>query len=64
MEPQRISPKDARERVKAGSAPFVCAYADEGRCKANNLEGSITLGEFKQKLPTLSKSQEIILYCA
>jgi hypothetical protein len=64
MEPQRISPKDARERVAAGTALFVCAYEDEARCKSNNLEGSITFGEFKQKLPTLSRNQEIIFYCA
>jgi len=64
MDPQRISPKDARERVKAGSALFVCAYEDEGRCKSNNLEGSMTFGEFKQKLPSLSQDQEIIFYCA
>jgi hypothetical protein len=63
MEIQRVSPEDARERVKAGSALFVCAYEDEGKCKANNLEDSITFGEFKQKLSTLPKNQEIIFYC-
>ncbi len=64
MEPQRISPKDARERVRAGSALFVCAYEDEGRCKSNRLEDAITFGEFKKRLPGLTKDQEIIFYCA
>lgn len=64
MEPQRIPPREAREKVKSGSALFVCAYEDEARCKSNNLEGSITFGEFKRKLPKLSKDQDIIFYCA
>jgi hypothetical protein len=64
MDPQRISPKDACERAKAGSALLVCAYEDEGRCKSNNLEGAIKFGDFRQKIPTLSKNQEIIFYCA
>ncbi len=64
MEPQRISPKDTLQKVKVGSALFVCAYTDEGRCKANNLEGAIKFGDFRQKLPTLPKNQEIIFYCA
>lgn len=49
MGPQRITPEEARERVKAGNALFVCAYEDETRCKPNNLEGSMTFGEFKQR---------------
>lgn len=64
MKPKRVAPRDAFQRVKSGSALFVCAYQDEARCKSNNLEGAIKLGDFKQKLPTLSKNQEIIFYCA
>ncbi|RJR46862.1 MAG: rhodanese-like domain-containing protein [Desulfobacteraceae bacterium] len=64
MEPERIWPKDASRKIKAGSALLVCSYTDEGWCKANNLEGAIKFGDFKQKLPGLSKNQEIIFYCA
>jgi hypothetical protein len=62
MDPKRISPRDAREKVKSGDALFVCAYEDEAKCRSNNLEGSIPFGEFKRRLPTLSKEQSIVLY--
>jgi hypothetical protein len=64
MEPDRISPEHARERVKSGKALFVCAYDDEAKCRSNHLEGAVTFGEFRGKLPTLPKEQEIIFYCA
>lgn len=64
MKPKRISPQEARQRVKAGSALLICAYTDEGRCKSNNLEDAIKFVDLKKKLPAFSKNQEIIFYCA
>lgn len=64
MKPKRISPQDARQRAKSGSALLICAYTDEGRCKSNNLEGAIKFGDLKKKLPAFSKNQEMIFYCA
>ena len=60
----RIPPDEAREKVTSGSALFVCAYADDEKFKKNHLEGGMSLNDFKSKLPSLSKEQEIILYCA
>ena len=65
MEPiERITPEEARRKVKAGQALLVCAYEDEARCTALNLEGSIPLTSFQSKAATLPKDQEIIFFCA
>jgi len=42
---------------------LVCSYDDE-RCKEILLEGAILKSEFESKLPSLSKTQPIIFYCA
>ena len=60
----RVSPQEVREKVTSGSALFVCAYDDDEKFRNNHLEGAISLGEFKTKLPSLSKDQEIFFYCA
>ncbi len=64
MEPIRITPKEAREKAKAGRTLLVCGYEDEAKFKPIALEDSISFGEFKQKLPTISKDQDITFYCA
>jgi rhodanese-related sulfurtransferase len=63
-EPERISPKEAYEKWKAGAAILVCAYEDDKKFKALHLDGAISFNEFRSKLPSLSKDQEIIFYCA
>jgi hypothetical protein len=61
-EPVRIPPEEARRKVLSGQAILVCAYEDEEKFKKANLEGSISLQEFKNRVPKLSKEQEIIFY--
>lgn len=63
-EPVRISPKQVREKITSGDALLVCAYDDENKFRENHLEGALSLAEFKSKLPSLSKDQEFIFYCA
>ncbi len=63
-EPDRVSPQKTHELSEAGAALLVCAYDDEARCNSMRLEGGITFGEFKSKLPSLSKDQGIVFYCA
>ena len=63
-EPIRIPPEEVRERVMNDNALFVCGYDDADKFNANHLEGAISLEEFKSKLPSLEKDQEIIFYCA
>lgn len=59
----RITPADARREVMAGRALFVCAYDSEELCARMQLEGSISLGQFRERLSALDKGQEIIFFC-
>lgn len=63
-EPIRISPEEVRPKVTSGSALLVCAYEDDEKCKKLHLEGAIWLTEFKARLHSLPRDQEIIFYCA
>jgi hypothetical protein len=60
----RISVQEARKKTSAKQALLVCAYADEAKCRAINLEGSISLTSFESQAKSLPKSQEIIFFCA
>jgi hypothetical protein len=61
---ERISVGEARKKVTANQALLVCAYEDEAKCRALNLDGSISLTGFQSKVASLPKSQEIIFFCA
>jgi len=61
-EPERITPEEVHQKLKAGKALLVCAYEDEARFKKVRLQGAISFNEFKSKLPSLSKDQEIVFY--
>jgi hypothetical protein len=62
MEPKRITPEEVYAKVKSGRTLLVCAYEDDTKFKKMQLEGAISLSEFKMKLPSLSKDQEITFY--
>jgi hypothetical protein len=61
---ERISVEDAHQKVTMNDALLVCAYEDDAKCKALNLDGSISLTSFQSKAASLPKTQEIIFYCA
>jgi hypothetical protein len=60
----RVTPREARERVLSRSAMLVCAYDDDEKFRLVQLEGAISLNEFKSRLLSLDKDKEIIFYCA
>lgn len=60
----RMSPEQAYQNVKAGQAILVCAYDDEATFQKMRLDMAISFDEFRRRLPTLPKDQEIIFYCA
>jgi hypothetical protein len=60
----RITPEEAYQKLRAGDAVLVCAYDSQERFRSLQLEGAISLPEFREKLPSLSKDQEIVFYCA
>lgn len=62
---KRLEPKDAWDRLHAGSdALLVCAYEDPSACRANALPGALDWTQFANRLSTLPKDREIVLYCA
>jgi hypothetical protein len=62
VEPKRVSAEEVNQELKAGKALLVCAYEDESKFKKMRLQGAISLNEFKSKLPSLAKDQEIVFY--
>lgn len=63
-ETKRITPEEVHQKLKAGKVLLVCAYEDEAKFKKVQLQGAFSLNEFKSKLPSLAKDQEIVFYCA
>ena len=61
----RISPAEVRRKKAGGeSTLLVCAYESPEKCSQVKLDGSIDFKTLQAKLPSLSKDQEIVLYCA
>ncbi len=61
-EPIRIQPEEARKKVLAGEALFVCAYDDEDKYRRMRLEGSLSFSIFKGMAESLPKDRAIIFY--
>jgi hypothetical protein len=61
-EPKRIRPEEVYPKLKSGKALLVCAYEDDSRFKKMQLQGAISFHDFKSRLPSLSKDQEIVFY--
>ena len=61
---RRITPEETHQKLRAGNALLVCAYDSEEQFRSLQLEGAISLSEFRAKLPALSKDQEMVFYCA
>ena len=62
VEPKRISSEEVYQKLKGGKVLLVCAYEDEAKFEKMQLEGAISFNEFKAKLPSLAKDQEIVFY--
>lgn len=60
----RTTPEDARRAVMAGRALLVCAYENDEMFAKMQLEGSISFGQFRERLSALDKGQEVVFYCA
>jgi hypothetical protein len=62
IEPERIVPEEVQRKLKSGTAILVCAYEDEAKFMKMRLKGAISLNEFKPRLSSFPKDQEIIFY--
>ena len=63
-EASRVNAADIRAGVIDGSTLLVCAYEDDAKFKAFNLDGAIPFSEFKTKVADLPKDRQIVFYCA
>ena len=63
-EPKRVRPEEVHPKLKSSTVILVCAYEDDVKFKKLQLQGAISFNEFKSKLPSLPKDQEIVFYCA
>ena len=61
-EPKRITPEEVHQKLEAGKVLLVCAYEDESKFRKMRLQGAISFNEFKSKIPSLPKDQEIVFY--
>jgi len=61
-EPKRITPEEVHQKLEAGKVLLVCAYEDESKFRRMRLQGAISFNEFKSKIPSLPKGQEIVFY--
>jgi hypothetical protein len=59
---QGIDAQQTHTKAKSNQALLVCAYEDEAKCRRLNLDGSISFANFKSRVNSLPKSQEIIFY--
>ena len=57
---ERISVE--RAHAKAHQALLVCAYENEAKHRMFNLDGSISLANFRSRVASLPKTQEVIFY--
>jgi len=46
------------------AAILVCAYENEENFRQNDLEGAISLTEFRRRIQTFPKDENVIFYCA
>lgn len=60
----RVGPDHVRPRVQAGETLLVCAYEDDLTFRKMQLSGGISFSEFRSRLPSLPKTQELVFYCA
>jgi hypothetical protein len=60
-----VQPEAVWKRLReGGDTLLVCAYEDEQKCRANLLEGAITLADLQQRLPALDAKRNLVFYCA
>ena len=61
----RVSPSYVWDKLKSSAdTELVCAYEDEEKHHACDLEGSIGLADFQAHAAMTPKEREIVFYCS
>lgn len=63
-EPKRISPEKVRARKQSpdDDLMLVCAYDDEEKFFANQLQGAISLKSFRDRQHDIRRDRHIVFY--
>ncbi|MGD2108533.1 MAG: hypothetical protein PVI86_03985 [Phycisphaerae bacterium] len=62
---ERIATSEVLEHMEAGDdVLLVCAYEDDEKCKKTGVDRQVTLTAFRDTLPDIPKSREIVFFCA
>jgi rhodanese-related sulfurtransferase len=65
MRVETISVRDTHELLSTDpAAVLVCGYEKEEEFLQNDLEGAISLNEFRKRRNTIPKDETVIFYCA
>jgi rhodanese-related sulfurtransferase len=65
MKIKTISANNAHELLRTDpAAVLVCGYEKEDDFRQNDLEGAISLSEFRRRMDTIPKDENVIFYCA
>ncbi len=65
MKIKTISANSAHELLGTDpAAVLVCAYDKEEDFRQNDLEGAISLNEFRRRMVLIPKDENVIFYCA
>ena len=60
-----INVQDAHELLRTDpAAVLVCAYDKDEEFRKHDLEGAISLNEFRRRVDSFPKDENIIFYCA
>jgi len=63
--PGTISADDAHELLRTDpAAVLVCAYENEEDFRCHDLEGAIPLSQFRRRIDSFPKDENVIFYCA
>jgi rhodanese-related sulfurtransferase len=65
MSVETISVHDTHDLLKTDpAAVLVCAYEKEDDFRQHDLEGAISLNEFRKRRNSIPKDESVIFYCA
>ena len=65
LQANRVSASWTRDHLK-GRPPMllICAYDDEEKGRSIRIAEAIGIKELDERLPSLSKEQELVFYCS
>ncbi len=61
---ERLKAEEVQQRIQGNGALLVCAYDDAEKCRGFGIAEAISYPALKPRLDSMSKSQELIFFCA